>query len=397
MICDVVFEGGGAKGIALVGAWEVFLDQGLQPGRLLGTSAGAIMAVFIAAGYTTDEMFQALTEEVNGQPVMARFLATPEGFSEAEVRNSTAMAWMGRIPLLPGGIGASLIRLSLRQPLFRHVFSFVERGGWYSAHNFERWLDEKLDQGRLPSGQSARFSQMTLQEFFEATGFELTLIASDTTYQRMLILNHTTAPDCPLVAAVRMSMSIPLLWEEVIWQAAWRNYRNTVTAGAAIVDGGLLSNFPIEPFLSNLASVTSVMGPKQERPVVGFLIDEDLAVDDYLAGGRRGLSLARLSEFKPVQRISRLANTATTARDRLVIDAYAEKIARLPAAGYGTTEFDMSEQRRSDLVEAGTEAMRRYLAAHPPDAAPRAAALPAESAVYDDLVDRMAARILDES
>ena len=41
---DLVFEGGGAKGIALAGAYEELARQGHTHGRLLGTSAGAITA-----------------------------------------------------------------------------------------------------------------------------------------------------------------------------------------------------------------------------------------------------------------------------------------------------------------------------------------------------------------
>ena len=43
---DMVFEGGGAKGMVFVGALEVILAQGHTHGRLLGTSAGAITAGF---------------------------------------------------------------------------------------------------------------------------------------------------------------------------------------------------------------------------------------------------------------------------------------------------------------------------------------------------------------
>ena len=34
---------------------------------------------------------------------------------------------------------------------------------------------------------------------------------------------------------------------------------------------------------------------------------------------------------------------------------------RLPAGGYGTTEFDMTEERRAALLEAGRITMKRYL------------------------------------
>jgi len=61
---DLVFEGGGAKGAVFVGALDVlFGEYGHTHGRLLGTSAGAITAVLLAAGYTVTEMLEALRRE----------------------------------------------------------------------------------------------------------------------------------------------------------------------------------------------------------------------------------------------------------------------------------------------------------------------------------------------
>ena len=37
-------------------------------------------------------------------------------------------------------------------------------------------------------------------------------------------LNHRTAPDVPVAMAVRMSMSIPFVWREVVWQKEWGTY-----------------------------------------------------------------------------------------------------------------------------------------------------------------------------
>ena len=45
----------------------------------------------------------------------------------------------------------------------------------------------------------------------------------------------------------------------------------------------------------------------------------------------------------------------------MVIDEYASLVARMPAAGYGTTEFDMSDERREALVDVGRTAMALYL------------------------------------
>ena len=57
---DLVFEGGGAKGMVFVGALQEFERLGHTAGRLLGTSAGAIIASYLAAGFTASEMLRAL-------------------------------------------------------------------------------------------------------------------------------------------------------------------------------------------------------------------------------------------------------------------------------------------------------------------------------------------------
>lgn len=53
-----MFEGGGIKGIAYVGALQVLAARGIlgQVTAVAGTSAGAITACLVAAGYTPDEL-----------------------------------------------------------------------------------------------------------------------------------------------------------------------------------------------------------------------------------------------------------------------------------------------------------------------------------------------------
>jgi NTE family protein len=53
---DAVFEGGGVKGIGLVGAVTVMEERGYRWMNLAGTSAGAIVASLLAAGYTGPEL-----------------------------------------------------------------------------------------------------------------------------------------------------------------------------------------------------------------------------------------------------------------------------------------------------------------------------------------------------
>ena len=55
-IYDGVFEGGGVKGSALIGALKRLEEANVVFGRVAGTSAGAIMASLVAAGYKVDEL-----------------------------------------------------------------------------------------------------------------------------------------------------------------------------------------------------------------------------------------------------------------------------------------------------------------------------------------------------
>ena len=103
------------------------------------------------------------------------------------------------------------------------------------------------------------------------------------------------------------------------------------------------------------------MGPKKDNPVLGMLIDERLPLPSATARGVLFNVNIKPGELSTVQRLQRLVNTATTAHDKMVIEEYSHLVVRLPAAGYGTTEFDMSDERRTALVEAGRAAMTLYL------------------------------------
>lgn len=51
-----VFQGGGCKAVAFIGAYEAALENGVCFTEFAGTSAGSIFAAFIAAGATVDDM-----------------------------------------------------------------------------------------------------------------------------------------------------------------------------------------------------------------------------------------------------------------------------------------------------------------------------------------------------
>jgi len=374
MKIDLVFEGGGAKGMVFIGALEVLFQAGYTHRRLLGTSAGAITALALAAGYTVPELTAALSEKKNGKPVLMTFLGDPPAFDAEAVSKSAIRTLLSEINLrfvydpIEKHIDDRIANHLASSAWGRHLFSLIERGGWYSAEHFVSWATEKLNADDV-NDQPRRFGHLTLKEFYDQTQVELTLVAADTTWSRVSWLNHRTAPDCPVVMAARMSMSVPFIWPEVKWQEDWGPYYawdpdtqrlepNNLT-DHMVVDGGLLSNFPIALFVADRPDVTAFFGQAETKNVLGLLIDESLKVPNQPV--REKASPAVLATLSFVDRLKRLVNTATGAHDNLAKVLYRANVVRLPAGGYGTTQFDMTDEERDALVNAGREAMLAFL------------------------------------
>jgi NTE family protein len=151
----------------------------------------------------------------------------------------------------------------------------------------------------------------------------------------------------------------------------------------------VLSNFPIELFLSDLPSVTALMGPKTTNNVLGLLIDESLPVEGAETTPK-SFGGIDVSELKTVQRIGGLVNTMLEAHDKSVITTFEKLVVRLPAKGYGTTEFEMSDKRRELLVAAGQKAMKDYF-----DGQMQAPAIMAEKVqTPQDIANQVANRML---
>ena len=254
-----------------------------------------------------------------------------------------------------------LLHTFMDERQYRQLFSFVECGGFFTGKKFLEWVREKLGAKGVAAGA-------TLAQMFERTGVDLSLVVTDTTDEEMLVLNQRTAPGVPVEWAVRMSMSIPFVWREVVWQKEWGQYRrgdklrSEGGGGNVIVDGGVLSNFPVHLIADALpAELQDIMGDTDPNAAgnLGLLIDENIAVG---GAAQTPKPPHRISDLHSIQRVGRLVDTMMGAQDRAVIKMHEREVCRLPAMGYGTTEFNMSQERLDALIEAGRRAMRDYLA-----------------------------------
>jgi len=194
---DAVFEGGGVKGIGLVGALTVVEEEGYGWGNLAGTSAGAIVASLVAAGYTAQEL-----------------------------------------KTLVGGLDYNLFKQNTtldRIPLLGPILNLFMKRGVYSGDYLHHWIS-----GCLASKGIKTFGQLVIPgEKDPRYRYKLQVMTSDITKERMVVLPQGLAaygidPDAfPVAQAVRMSMSIPFFFEPVVHRKSY------------FVDGGILSNFPV--------------------------------------------------------------------------------------------------------------------------------------------------------
>jgi len=289
-----VFEGGGVKGVGLVGAVASAFEQDYVFDRVAGTSAGAIVAALIAAGYNAHELTDIMRT--------------------IEYLKFKDKDWVDRLPL----VGPSL--------------SVIWEKGIYEGNYFEAWLRELLAAKGVKTFGDLVWDASTQNP---RKRYRLQVIASDITRGVMLVLpealkDYGIDPDKFSVAkAVRMSMSIPYFFEPVRLNQSY------------IVDGGMLSNYPVWIF-----------DEKDEPcPTVGFkLVDPKLDQSHKING--------------PLSMLHAIVGTMMEAHDqRYITDSDFARTIPIPTLGVRTTEFDLAMEKSNALYHSGFQSCQDRLPA----------------------------------
>ncbi len=287
MLIDGVFSGGGMKGFALVGAYQVLEEKGYQFKRVAGTSAGAILACFIAAGYTGKEMEKVLDEQDFQALLDPRKTILPIPF----------MKWIN----LYWGLGL------------------------YQGKALENWFLEKL-------------AAKGIYTFSDLPQGSLKLVASDLTNGKMLVLPDDlqkyglSADSFPIARALRMSCGIPFFFEPVRLK--------TGSGDTIVVDGGVLSNFPMWIFDNG----------NKERPILGVKLSSN-SEEMKPYNIKNGLNL-----------FEALFSTMKNAHDERYISRKLEKnIIFIPVDDYSATQFDLNTEMKADMLEKGRIRATQFL------------------------------------
>lgn len=198
MKANLVCEGGGMKGIALIGAICYLEEHGYTWKNIAGTSVGALIGSLIAVGYSSLEIKNILLT--------------------INFKIFTHKTRVQSIPILGQPLGI-LFQKGLHSPDSIENFLTV----LFKAHNKVKFKDISSN------GVS-----------------KLKVIASDITRKELLILpddliKYNINPmEFEIAKAIRMSLSIPFYYTPTVLKEKNQTFH--------IVDGGLLSNFPVWMF-----------------------------------------------------------------------------------------------------------------------------------------------------
>ncbi|MBE9120547.1 patatin-like phospholipase family protein [Tychonema sp. LEGE 07199] len=315
---DAIFEGGGVRGVAFLGALRCCSDLGIRWRKLAGTSAGAITAAVLATDLSIDDL-----EELLGQLDYNIFLTQ---------KNS---------PLILNGDPAD----DLQSPAWTLLFLTISRQmGEYSSQPFRQWLEATLAKGHLHT--FADVKKIVKDR-------ELKVVISNLTRGEMLVipddlhrresadsdalyenLQLKSAEDFSVAEAVRLSMSIPLFFEP------------GKLGNDLIVDGGILSNFPL--WIYDTQSGSTPVAPRWFT--FGFRL-----VDTGLEN--------QIKIKNPVSMLSAMFTTMMKARDRYhqrEMDKGRVINIDVTEAQVTTTDFQLDADRKANLYRLGYLYTKRF-------------------------------------
>lgn len=258
---DLVQEGGGVLGVALVGYTYILEKAGIRFMSLAGTSAGAINTLMMAGLGRIDEAKsekiltilsnQNLFEFVDGHKRIRKLI-------DKAIKKEGSLVW-------------PIIRAAL--PIYR---ALKNRFGLNPGTFFEQWITRELKlnnihtlkdleelRAKLPMGLIDVRNEKKVKNL-EA---KLAIITSDVTthskveFPRMTELYWSEPENVSPAKLVRASMSVPFFFDpfevhnmpnagnenDEKW-VEYAKYFGPVPPSAKFVDGGMLSNFPINVF-----------------------------------------------------------------------------------------------------------------------------------------------------
>lgn len=320
---NLVFEGGGVKGIAYAGALAVLEQQNIVADikRVAGTSAGAISATLVALGASSQKV-----GEIVGGTQFRQFMDDSFG-------------------------------------VIRDTDRLLHEYGWYKGDAFSAWMQKQAY--ALCQNSNITFAELAELAAVPASKCkELFVVGTNLSQQQPQVYSAETSPDFPVWEAVRISMSIPLFFAAV----------KLANGSQVLVDGGVTWNYPLDLFDDKkyLIDPNAGIDPKEmgyttvyddnhvyNKETIGLRVD----TQDEIAAEKNSWHLPPQEIKDFFDYIKALVGFMNDMANKLHLhnNDWHRTIA-IDAGGVKTTEFDLSDDKVNMLVNNGNDATREYFA-----------------------------------
>ncbi|MFD2161295.1 patatin-like phospholipase family protein [Paradesertivirga mongoliensis] len=305
---NLVFEGAGIRGIAYAGILEEFEKASLLDDieKVGGTSAGAIIALPLALGYSA--------AEINNLIYTTDFNKFNDG----------------------------------RFIFFGGIHRMKKHYGWYRGDEFSDWL------GRLIARKTGN-AEITFSELHTQGYKDLYITATCLNKQKLLIFSHETYPNMKVKDAVRVSMSIPLYFQAVFIDSSGAVIKKPGkrTDLDVVVDGGIIGNFPIQMF-----DHTDAAGRVPNPETIGIRIDSDTQIEyDTKTKELAPIRITGFSVYMEAFYVMVLENLNRNA----LTDADWKRTISVSSANIGPRVKKLSATQKESLLNSGRKSARQFI------------------------------------
>lgn len=318
---NIVFEGGGVKGIAYLGAMEVFNEKGILPAieRVGGTSAGAIYAVATGLNYSVEEV-----QDIIWNMDFNKFMDDSWGV----IRNSNRL---------------------------------LNQFGWFKGDFFLNWMKDIIK--KKTGSATTTFAQ--LESMKKDKGFKsVYLVGCNLSTGFSEVYSAETTPDMAICDAVRISMSIPVFFASV-----------KASNGDILVDGGTVRNYPVKLFdrkkylssdnfeetdyykAANTKNGQYEVDYVFNKETLGFKLSSKEEIDVFWY--KQEPTHSKINDFFDYTK--RLISTVIDMQSdvHLHSDDWARSI-YIDSLNVSATDFDLTDDTKTNLINSGKEGTLRY-------------------------------------
>jgi NTE family protein len=343
-IRNLVFEGGGVKGLAYIGALQALEENQVmlsQINRVGGTSAGAITALLLGLNYSLSAINDILWKM---------------DFHQVEDKS------FGFI---------------------RNTWRLLTNFGLCPGDYMQTWLCNIIaKQTGNPDVTFADIAHRAKKKGFRAMYFVATNLSKS--YSDIFSYEHT--PGMRLVDAVRASMSIPFVFSAVRLSRNADGQYFLNDDGDIFVDGGILNNYPVRLFdklkyLDNKNHGKSIATYAHQLDCEPACIpDERIIFNKETLGFRLApkdkIGLLR-NHAMPTENSHRIKGLVSylDALFKTLIDSQQdsahissddwERTVYIDSLMLKATDFSLSDQQKYDLIRAGRQGVSQYFATLP--------------------------------